>query len=85
MSAQQSMNRWWVVVGAVLIQLCPGAIYAWSVFTPALLAAGWSKLDTRVVFAPHLDEAHRPFSVHGFLHQAHLFEARRDEPVPMPD
>jgi MFS family permease len=27
------MNRWLVVVGAVLIQLCLGAIYAWSVFT----------------------------------------------------
>ena len=27
------MNRWLVVLGAVLIQLCLGAIYAWSVFT----------------------------------------------------
>ena len=27
------MNRWLVVVGAILIQLCLGAIYAWSVFT----------------------------------------------------
>lgn len=25
-------NRWWIVVGAILIQLCLGAIYAWSVF-----------------------------------------------------
>ena len=33
------MNRWYVVVGAVLIQLCLGAIYAWSVFTPKLTAA----------------------------------------------
>jgi len=32
------MNRNLVVVGAVLIQLCLGAIYAWSVFTPALSA-----------------------------------------------
>ena len=30
------MNRWLVVLGAILIQLCLGAIYAWSVFTPAL-------------------------------------------------
>ena len=30
------MNRWLVVVGAVLIQLCLGAIYAWSAFTQAL-------------------------------------------------
>jgi MFS family permease len=27
------MNRWFVVVGAILVQLCLGAIYAWSVFT----------------------------------------------------
>ena len=32
------MNRNLVVIGAVLIQLCLGAIYAWSVFTPALSA-----------------------------------------------
>jgi OFA family oxalate/formate antiporter-like MFS transporter len=44
-------NRWLVVLGAVLIQLSLGAIYAWSVFTPALERAGWSKLDTQIVFA----------------------------------
>jgi OFA family oxalate/formate antiporter-like MFS transporter len=27
-----------------------------------------------LVFPPHRDEARRPFSVHGFLHNAHLFE-----------
>ncbi len=32
------MNRWLVVVGAILIQLALGAIYAWSVFTPKLTA-----------------------------------------------
>lgn len=45
------MNRWFVVVGAILVQLCLGAIYAWSVFTPALKDAGWSKMDTQIVFA----------------------------------
>ena len=30
------MNRWIVVIGAIAIQLCLGAIYAWSVFTPKL-------------------------------------------------
>lgn len=45
------MNRWLVVVGAILIQLALGAIYAWSVFTPDLTAAGWSKMDTQVVFS----------------------------------
>ena len=45
------MNRWLVVVGAILIQLALGAIYAWSVFTPDLTEAGWSKMDTQVVFS----------------------------------
>jgi OFA family oxalate/formate antiporter-like MFS transporter len=36
MAEGKVMNRWYVVIGAVLIQLCLGAIYAWSVFTPKL-------------------------------------------------
>ena len=32
-SETKSFCRWWVVFGAILIQLCLGAIYAWSVFT----------------------------------------------------
>ena len=36
---EKVMNRYLVVVGAILIQLCLGAIYAWSVFTPALMAS----------------------------------------------
>jgi MFS transporter, OFA family, oxalate/formate antiporter len=50
MADEKIMNRWLVVVGAVLIQVSLGAIYAWSVFTPALKDAGWSKLDTQIVF-----------------------------------
>ena len=33
-------SRWWVVLGAVSVQLALGAIYAWSVFTPALTDPG---------------------------------------------
>lgn len=47
----RSIDRRLVVLGAILIQLSLGAIYAWSVFTPALKAAGWSKLDTQLVFS----------------------------------
>lgn len=36
MSEQKVKNRWLVVVGALLIQLCLGAIYAWGAFTGAL-------------------------------------------------
>ncbi|MBN2071039.1 MAG: OFA family MFS transporter [Candidatus Krumholzibacteriota bacterium] len=39
MSDEKVMNRWLVVIGAVLIQLCLGAIYAWSVFTKQITAA----------------------------------------------
>ena len=45
------MNRWWAVVGAILMQLCLGAIYAWSVYTPLLVKAGWSKTQTQAVFS----------------------------------
>ncbi|MCP3939227.1 MAG: OFA family MFS transporter [Actinomycetia bacterium] len=51
MAADIAPRRWLVVVGAVLIQLCLGAIYAWSVFTPELRDEGWSKLETQIVFA----------------------------------
>ncbi|MBI5157011.1 MAG: OFA family MFS transporter [Acidimicrobiia bacterium] len=44
-------RRWTVVVGAILIQLCLGAIYAWSVFTPTLKDSGWSKVETQIVFS----------------------------------
>ena len=49
--AERVSNRGFVVLGAVLIQLCLGAIYAWSVFTPALQDAGWSKTQTQIVFS----------------------------------
>jgi len=47
-------NRWFVVLGAILIQLSLGAIYAWSVFTKPLVEAGWSKTDTQLVFSAGL-------------------------------
>ena len=51
MSKQKPFNRKLVILGAILIQFNLGAIYAWSVFTPALKAVGWSKLDTQLVFS----------------------------------
>ena len=52
MSEQKVMNRWLVVLGAILIQLCLGAIYAWSVFTPRLKAEpyGFSSTQTQWIF-----------------------------------
>lgn len=54
------MNRWFVVIGAILIQLCLGAIYAWSVFTTTLKAShtdggyGFTASETQWVFSAGL-------------------------------
>ncbi|HUU85174.1 MAG TPA: OFA family MFS transporter [Phycisphaerae bacterium] len=54
------MNRWIVVIGAILIQLCLGAIYAWSVFTKKLTVPvadggyGFSATQTQWVFSAGL-------------------------------
>jgi len=32
----KGFNRWWIVLGAILVQVCLGAIYAWSVFRKPL-------------------------------------------------
>ena len=47
------MNRWFVVVGAILIQLALGAIYAWSAFTKALKEApySFSTPQTQAIFS----------------------------------
>ncbi|MBN1436687.1 MAG: OFA family MFS transporter [Sedimentisphaerales bacterium] len=52
-SPEKVMNRWIVVIGAILIQLCLGAIYAWSAFTGKLNADpyNFSKTQTQVVFS----------------------------------
>lgn len=49
------MNRWAVAVGAILIQLALGAIYAWSVFTPGLTASPNEIID--IYSAAQLDVA----------------------------
>ena len=54
MNNQKSFNRGFVVLGAILIQLALGAIYAWSVFTPSLKISGWSSENTQWVFATGL-------------------------------
>jgi MFS family permease len=52
------MNRWLVVVGAILIQLALGAIYAWSVFTKKLELEGggyeFSNRQTAAIFSAGL-------------------------------
>ncbi|TXC92976.1 OFA family MFS transporter [Metabacillus litoralis] len=46
------MNRWFVVLGAVLIQINLGAVYAWSLFNQPLIDKfGWSREDVVVTFS----------------------------------
>ena len=57
-SSKPVMNRWLVVVGAVLIQVCLGAVYAWNVFTNKITLAkdaggqyGFSAGETMWIFS----------------------------------
>lgn len=57
-SKPKTMNRWLVVVGAILIQLCAGAIYAWSAYTSELTKAidqgglyGFTKAQSQWIFS----------------------------------
>ncbi len=52
----KTMNRWIVVVGALLIQLALGAIYSWSVFTPTLTGEGFrfTTTQTQMIFSAGL-------------------------------
>jgi OFA family oxalate/formate antiporter-like MFS transporter len=49
----RTMNRWVVVAGGILVQLCLGAIYAWSAFTRRLTLEPFefSAAQTQIVFA----------------------------------
>ncbi|MCU0608529.1 MAG: OFA family MFS transporter [Chitinispirillaceae bacterium] len=55
MSEAKVMNRWLVVIGAILVQLSLGAIYAWSAFTAKLTAIDgafhFTKTQTQVIFS----------------------------------
>lgn len=44
-------KRWWIAVAAVVMQLCLGTVYAWSVFKkPLMTTHGWGETATQVTF-----------------------------------
>lgn len=50
--SERVMNRWIVVVGALLIQLALGAVYIWSVFKEPLMDKfGWTPAATNLTFS----------------------------------
>lgn len=55
LSHPKPINRWAVVGGGILVQLCLGSIYAWSAFTGPLTAPNgpfqFTKTQTQIVFS----------------------------------
>jgi len=44
-------SRWLIAAAAVVMQLCLGTVYAWSVFKKPLMAAhGWTETSTQITF-----------------------------------
>lgn len=54
MITSQAIKRWIVIVGAVTIQICLGAIYAWSVFVHPLEEFGFTRTQTQAIFSINL-------------------------------
>ena len=57
----KTINRWIIVIGAIMIQLALGAIYAWSAFTTPLQGTdtaisefAFNKTQTQAIFAAGL-------------------------------
>ncbi|MCX7722972.1 MAG: OFA family MFS transporter, partial [Verrucomicrobiae bacterium] len=48
MTEQKLLNRWWVVVGALIVQVSLGAVYIWSVFQTPLKRAFPSWTEAQV-------------------------------------
>jgi OFA family oxalate/formate antiporter-like MFS transporter len=50
-ASSNHMNRWWHVVGGMLMNLALGTLYAWSIFVaPLEKEFGWKRADTSMVF-----------------------------------
>lgn len=63
-------NRWHCVCGAVLIQLCLGIVYIWSIFrTPMEQQFGWSTSDISFAFAINIMMIPTLMIAGGFLMQ----------------
>ena len=52
MNGQEHLNRWWRVVGGLLMNLALGTLYAWSIFVaPLEKEFGWKRADVSTVFS----------------------------------
>jgi OFA family oxalate/formate antiporter-like MFS transporter len=65
-------------VGGIVFPVLGGLLGDMGNFTLAFSLCGFACLlgaaAIAIVFPPHRSDAHQPFSVHGFLHQLHIFD-----------
>lgn len=48
---QQAGNRWVIALAGVIVMICLGTVYSWSLFTRPLIASfGWSNQDATMAF-----------------------------------
>lgn len=48
----KNISRWFIVLGAILIQICIGAVYSWSLFNEPLIETfGWRKNEVVFTFS----------------------------------
>jgi OFA family oxalate/formate antiporter-like MFS transporter len=51
MASEKLRNRWGIAAAAVLMQICLGAVYGWSVFKKPIISAGhWSETSVQLTF-----------------------------------
>jgi MFS transporter, OFA family, oxalate/formate antiporter len=51
MASDRLPNRWGIAVAAVIMQICLGAVYGWSVFKiPLMRTHGWSETSVQLNF-----------------------------------
>lgn len=61
-------NRWYCVIGAVLIQFCLGVVYVWSIFLkPIVEATGWAVSDVSLAYTISLAVLPVTMIVGGYL------------------
>ncbi len=52
MTGKKDLNRWFVIVGALIVQIILGTVYAFSVFVkPLEIEFGWSRATTQWAFS----------------------------------
>jgi len=50
-SSPQTRNRWGIAVAGVVVMLCLGSVYSWSIFTNSLIAGfGWTSQQATIPF-----------------------------------